>query len=142
MPREDGDDHGQPLRVDPGRDPPRHREVGRRDEGLDLEQDRSGAFERASDGRSDFAFRAASEELRRLGHPDEAGARHLEHPELVRRPETVLRRAQNSVRVVAVALELEHAVDEMLEHARAGDRAVLGHVADEEGGDVRLLGDA
>src|SRR5439155_4633471 len=48
----------------------------------------------------------------------------------------------NSVRVVAVALELEHAVDEMLEHARAGDRAVLGHVADEEGGDMRLLGDA
>ena len=27
--------------------------------------------------------------------------------------------------MVAVALELEHAVDEVLEHARAGDRAVL-----------------
>ena len=43
--------------------------------------------------------------------------------------------------VVAVALELEHAVDEMLEHARAGDGAVLGHVADEDRGDVLLLRD-
>ena len=44
--------------------------------------------------------------------------------------------------VVAVALELQHAVDEMLEHARAGDGAVLRHVADEEGGDAVLLRDA
>ena len=40
--------------------------------------------------------------------------------------------AQDAVRAVAVALELEHAVDEVLEHARAGDGAVLRHVADEE----------
>ena len=40
---------------------------------------------------------------------------------------------------VAVALELEHAVDEMLEDARAGHRAVLRHMADEEDGDARLL---
>ena len=44
--------------------------------------------------------------------------------------------------VVAVALELEHAVDEVLEHARAGDGAVLGHVADEDRGDAVLLRDA
>ena len=44
--------------------------------------------------------------------------------------------------MVAVALELQHAVDEVLEHARAGDRAVLRHVADEERGDAVLLRDA
>ena len=43
---------------------------------------------------------------------------------------------------VAVALELEHAVDEVLEHARARDGAVLRHVADEEERDAGLLGDA
>ncbi len=43
---------------------------------------------------------------------------------------------------VAIALELEHAVDEVLENARAGDRAVLRHVPDEEHGDARLLGHA
>ncbi len=41
--------------------------------------------------------------------------------------------------VVAIAFELEHAVDEMLEDARAGDRAVLRDVADEDGRDAELL---
>jgi len=44
--------------------------------------------------------------------------------------------------VVAVALELEHAVDEVLEHTGAGDRAVLRHVADQDRGDAVLLGHA
>ena len=44
--------------------------------------------------------------------------------------------------MVAVALELEHAVDEVLEHARAGDGAVLRHVADEDRRDALLLRDA
>ena len=44
--------------------------------------------------------------------------------------------------VVAVALELEHAVDEVLQHARAGDRPVLRHVTDEDGRHARLLRDA
>ena len=77
-----------------------------------------------------------------LGHADEPGAGHLEDADLVRRAEAVLRRAQDPVRAVAVALELEHAVDEVLEHARAGDGAVLRHVADEEDRDAVLLRDA
>ena len=43
------------------------------------------------------------------------------------------------MRVVAVALELEHAVDEVLQHARACDGAVLRHVADEDGCDPAPL---
>ena len=138
---EHGDDHREPLRVDAGADAARHREVGRRDERLDLEQERPRPLERAGDRGADLARLAAPEERGRVGDADEAGARHLEDAELVRRAEAVLHRAQDAVRVVAVALELEHAVDEMLEHARAGDRAVLRHVADEEGRDARLLRD-
>ena len=44
--------------------------------------------------------------------------------------------------VVAVALELQHAVDEVLEDARPGNRAVLRHVPDEERRDAALLRDA
>ena len=44
--------------------------------------------------------------------------------------------------VVAVALELQHAVDEVLEDARTGDCAVLRDVADEDGRDAGLLRDA
>ena len=91
---------------------------------------------------AELARDGAAEELGRVGHADEPRAGHLEDAELVRRAEAVLRRAQDAVRVVAVALELEHAVDEVLEHARAGDRAVLGHVADEDRRDARLLRDA
>src|SRR2546425_7922066 len=58
--------------------------------------------------------------------------------ELVGRTESVLRRAQNAMCVIAVALELEHAVDEMLEDTRSGNRAVLGHVPDEDRRDAQL----
>ena len=44
--------------------------------------------------------------------------------------------------MIAVALELQHAVDEMLEHARPGDRTVLRHVPDEDRRHPFLLGDA
>ena len=130
--REHRDDHREPLRVDPGRDTARHGEVGRRDERLDLEQDRPRPLERARDRGADLAALAAPEQLRRVGDADEARAGHLEDAELVRRAEAVLRRAQDAVGAVAVALELEHAVDEVLEHARARDGAVLRHVADED----------
>ena len=41
-----------------------------------------------------------------------------------------------------VALEIEHRVDDVLEHARAGDRALLGDVPDQDHGDAGLLGEA
>ena len=37
---------------------------------------------------------------------------------------------------VPFALELQDHVDQVLEHARAGDRPVLGHVPDQEGADA------
>ena len=60
---------------------------------------------------------------------------------VARRAEAVLQRAQRPVRALALALELEHAVDQVLEHARAGERALLGDVADEEDGDAACLGE-
>ena len=59
---------------------------------------------------------------------------HLEHAELVRRAEAVLRGAQRAVVLVALAFEIEHGIDHVLEHARPRDRAVLRDVADDEHG--------
>ena len=42
--------------------------------------------------------------------------------------------------MVALALEVQHGVDEMLEHARPGEGAFLGDVTDEEGRDAPALG--
>src|SRR6476619_6286485 len=139
VPSEHGDDHREPLRVDTGRDSPRHRQIARRDERLDLEQDRPRALERARDGRADLTAGRAAEQLGRIGNSDETCPGHLEDAELVRRAEAVLGRAQDALCVIPVALELQDAVDEVLEHARAGDRAVLRHVADEDRRDAQLL---
>ena len=43
----------------------------------------------------------------------------------------MLRRAEQAQAVMAVALERQHGVDEVLEHPRARERTVLGDVADE-----------
>ena len=67
-------------------------------------------------------------------------AAEVEAADLVDRAEAVLHRADHPEPGVAVALEVEHHVDEVLEHPRAGDRAVLGDVADHDRGDVAGLG--
>ena len=72
------------------------------------------------------------EERGRVRHLGEPARLHLEDANLARRAEAVLVRAQHAVRVRATALEVEDGVDHVLEHARAGDRAVLRHVPDEE----------
>ena len=65
---------------------------------------------------------------------------HLEHADVVRRAEAVLQGPQRAVGALALALELEHAVDQVLEHPRAGQRALLGDVADEQHRDRARLG--
>ena len=138
---EDGHDHREPPRVHARRDASRHRELRLGDERLHLEQQRPAPLEHAADRGPDLARMRRPEELGRIGHAYEPGAGHLEHSELVRGAEAVLRRAKDAMRVVAVTLELEDAVDEVLEHARPGNRAVLRHVADEDRGHARLLRD-
>ena len=58
-------------------------------------------------------------------------ADEVEAADLVDRAEAVLHRPDHPEPGVAVALEVEHHVDDVLEHPRAGDRAVLGDVADD-----------
>ena len=65
-------------------------------------------------------------------HLHQAALAHLEQARLVGRAEAVLQRAQLAVGALALALELQHAVDQVLEHARPGQRAVLGHVPDQD----------
>ena len=80
------------------------------------------------------------EQAGRVRHFHEPALLHLEDPDLVRRPEAILHRPQHTVGVMALALEVQHRVDEMLEDAGAGDGALLGDVTDEERGDARALG--
>ncbi len=92
--------------------------------------------------RPDSRPRVAEKQRRRIGDALQAGGGHLEDPQFVRGAEAVLGGAQGAIEAVAVALELQHSVDHVLEHARAGDRALLGDVADEEDGRAGGLGQA
>ena len=56
-----------------------------------------------------------------LGTSVRPAALHREHADLVGAAEAVLHRAEDAVLVAALALEAQHRVDHMLEHARAGD---------------------
>ena len=141
VPAEHGDDHREALRVDARPNPPRHREVSRSNERLDLEQQRPRPLERTGDHGSSLVGFAVSEDLGRIGDPDEPVRGHLEDAELVRRAEPVLGCPQDAMLAIAVALELEDAVDQVLEDARPGDGAVLRDVTDEEDGHSLLLGD-
>ena len=64
---------------------------------------------------------------------------HLEQTELARRPVAVLRSRQQPECVVAVAVERQHGVDEVLERPRSGEPAVLGDVPDEQRRDAERL---
>ena len=80
----------------------------------------------ALDGGDDHRARDAGtavgqEQPAGVGHRVEAAVGHLEQAELVGRAEAVLDGPQQSQGVVAVALEGEHGVDHVLEHARAGE---------------------
>ena len=88
--------------------------------------------------------RVASPTKRARGVLDlhEAALAHLEDADVVGGAEAVLERPQRAVGALALALELQHAVDEVLEHARARERALLGDVADEQHRDVARLGQA
>ena len=55
--------------------------------------------------------------------------------------EAVLDRAQDAELVAALALEIEHGVDHVLEHARAGDQPFLGDVADQHQHEAAPLGE-
>jgi hypothetical protein len=52
---------------------------------------------------------------------DQAALGHLEDANLVGRAEAVLERAQRAIGALALALEGEHAVDQVLQHARPGE---------------------
>ena len=69
-------------------------------------------------------------------------AGHLEHADLVGGAEAILDRAQDTELVRALALEREHGIDHVLDHARAGDLAILGDVAHQDHGGARAFGEA
>ncbi len=130
----------EPLLVDAARHAARAPVAARADERLDFDEDRARPLDRAQHRRPRRIRRPlGQEQLGRIRHRPQAARRHLEHAELADGAEPVLHRADDAVRVVAFAFEVEHRVHDVLEGLGAGQAAVLGDVADQERRDVLAL---
>src|SRR5262249_48550442 len=110
------------------------------DQRLNFDQHRPAPFEGREHGRAGRAHGPLGEERgRRIRDLGEAPLAHLEDAHLVGRAEAVLHGTQHTERVRPVALEVEDGIDEVLEHWRARERALLGDVTDEEAGGLARL---
>ncbi len=95
---------------------------------------------RAARARAAFAG-GTEEQRRRIVDLMQSALVHAEDAQFLRVAEAVLVRAQDAQLAAAVALEVQHGVDDVLEQPRSGDRPVLGHVADHEDRAAGALGE-
>ena len=86
-------------------------------------------------GAGDAATTIGEEQTTRIGHTEQTGLGHLEQAQLIGGTEAVLHGAHEAQRVMTVALEGEHGVDDVLEHTRASETALLGDMTDEHHGE-------
>ncbi|CUX24933.1 hypothetical protein AGR7C_Cc160327 [Agrobacterium deltaense Zutra 3/1] len=82
----------------------------------------------------------AEKQFGRIGDFPETAIRHFENADFIGRPEAILDGAQDAMVMSPVAFEIKHGIDHVLDHARTGDLAFLGDVADQHHGRARLFG--
>jgi hypothetical protein len=107
---------------------------------LQLYEDRARAFHAADHGRPGNPERALHEEdFRWIADLFEAGLFHFKDADLIGRAEAIFDGPEYAEAVAALALEIEHGVDHVLENARTRDRAVLRHMTDQKRREPGLL---
>ena len=115
---EDSEQHREARRIDPLRDASRPwRPVdGCADERLHFDEQRSRAVHDGDDDGSRGAGGPVGEkQRRRIRHVDQSVRGHLENAQLLSGTKPVLERAKETQRVVAITLEREDGVDDVLE---------------------------
>ena len=139
---ENREHHGEAGPVDAGRRTPGALLRGLGHQRLHLGEERAASLDRHRDaGAGDPAVVALDEEAGGVGDRGDAVGPEVEAADLVGRAEPVLDRTDHAQPAAGLALEAEHHVDEVLEHAGTGDRAVLGDVSDQHHGDAAGLGE-
>ena len=138
---EHGEQQREPSSVESRGDALRRSESRLRGERLNLDEHRPRALEQRGDRAARRVARAiAHEELGRIRDRLESLLRHAKHADLVDAAEAILRRAQHAMIERALALEVQHRVDDVLERLRTGDAAALRDVPDDEHRGAALLG--
>ena len=135
--------HRQPPAVKTQRGAARITTAAAINQRLHLDQERARAFPHRKNGAARLlSVRAREENRRRVAHRLQAILQHGEHPQLIDRAEAVLHRAQHAEAAARLAFKIQHRIDHMLQHAGAGNRALLGNVADEKNRRAARLGKA
>ena len=133
--------HIHPLGVE-ARHRALRRAVGcRADKRLCFNQERSCAVDCHADccARNRLFF-VGQKQFRRIRHLAKTNLRHLVDAQFGSAAETVLYRAQKPVHIVAVAFELQHGVDDVLEHFRSRQRAFFINMSDKNDGHAAFFG--
>ena len=128
-----GQQHRDALRIETLRDAPRRAEAHAIHQRLQLDQQRPTSIARHRDDAAGRRLgRTRQENRRRVAHLAQPLLAHVEERELTHRAEAVLGGAHVAKTARRVAFEIQHRVDQVFERARTGDRAVLGHVPDDD----------
>jgi hypothetical protein len=121
--------HREAIAVQAHRQPARARPAAVHQR-LHLHQQRARAFQRHQHAGAGHRLAVGGQEDRaRVAHALEPALRHREHANLVDGAEAVLDCAHEAKARMRVALEVQHRVDDVLKHARAGKRALFRHMA-------------
>ena len=64
---------------------------------------------------------------------------HFKYPNFIRGAKTILHPAQNPVRRMPVPLKIKHRIHHMLQHSRTCHRSFLGHMTDNQDGNIEAL---
>jgi hypothetical protein len=130
-----GEQQCEPVRLEADRDPARVREQAGVHQSLHLDQHLPRTLAGHRHHRPRHGFLAARKEDRGwIAHFAQAAFLHREHAYFVGRAEAVLDRADHPEPAPRIALEVQHRVHHVLEHAGAGDHALARHVTDQEYG--------
>ena len=129
-----GQQHGQAVGIETLRDAPRRAKTHAIDERLHLDQQRPAAIAR---DRDDAPGRGLAERAPGRWPPDcctslRPDAVMAKKPSSLTGAEAILGGAHDAVTAAGLALEIQHRIDQVLEQARAGDRALLRDVADDD----------
>ena len=116
--------------------------MARIDQRLHFDEQRPAALARHRDHRTRNRLLVTRQKQRgRIADLLQTAVGHREHAEFVDRAEAIFDRAHNAIAAAGVVLEIQHRIDHMFEHARAGDSTFLGHVPDQHHRGVAGLGE-
>ena len=131
MARQHGQQQREAVAVEAARQAARHGQLRRRDERLHVERERPRALDRDQRARARPLEVGAVVQPARVGHGHEAAPVISKMPTSSVAPKRFFCARRTRTARSASPSNISTDVDEVLEHARAGDRALLGHVADE-----------